>query len=67
MVDVDFAAPPRKVVTATFTINGAPAEMRFYFEKLGAKWFLDDISTKGDGKPDGLQAWTLSNILKYGW
>jgi hypothetical protein len=65
--EVDLATPPRQVITANFIILGTPKEMRFYFEKMGGKWFLDDISEKGDDKPDGMPAWTLSTILKYGW
>jgi hypothetical protein len=66
-MDVDNAKPPRRIVTAKYVNIGQPSVMYYYFEKIGDKWFLDDISTPGDGKPDGMPAWTLSLILKYGW
>ncbi len=65
--EVEYAVPPRRIVTATFTNMGRPTTMHFYFERMGAKWFLDDIATPGNGKPDDMPAWTLSLILKYGW
>lgn len=65
--DVEYSSPPRRIVTATFTNMGRPTTMHFYFERIGERWFLDDIATPGDGKPDGMPAWTLSLILKYGW
>ena len=65
--DVDYAVPPRRIVTATFTILDRPAKMHFYFEKIGERWFLDDIASAGFGPPDEFPAWTLSTVLKYGW
>ena len=41
--------------------------MHFYFEKIGERWFLDDIASAGFGPPDEFPAWTLSTVLKYGW
>ena len=66
-VDVERAAPPRRVVTAKYVNMGHKTVMHYYFEKIGDKWFLDDISTPGDGTPDGMPGWTLSLILKFGW
>ena len=65
--DVDYSVPPRRTVTATFTILDRPTKMRFYFEKIGERWFLDDIASAGFGDPDDFPGWTLSTILKYGW
>ena len=65
--DVDYAVPPRRTVTATFTILDRPTRMRFYFEKIGERWFLDDIASAGFGPPDEFPGWTLSTVLKYGW
>ncbi|MGH6658643.1 MAG: hypothetical protein ACREBK_07900 [Sphingomicrobium sp.] len=65
--DVDFAEPPRKVVIARFKLERQPREFFFYFEKLGGRWFLDDIATPGDGTKEGMPPWTLSTVLKYGW
>ena len=65
--DVEQAKAPRQVIVATFTNEGVPSEIRYYFEKIGDRWFLDDISSPGDGKPDGMPPWTLSTVLKYGW
>ncbi|MBI5941899.1 MAG: DUF3828 domain-containing protein [Caulobacterales bacterium] len=51
----------RMIVTATFRNGGEPRRIRFYFEKTGGRWRLDDVvSEVGD-------AWTLSVLLKYGW
>ncbi|MEO7654727.1 MAG: hypothetical protein ABIS23_03475 [Sphingomicrobium sp.] len=65
--EVEYASPPRRIVTATFTNMDRPTVMHFYFEQIGERWFLDDIATPGDGQPGGMPAWTLSTILKYGW
>ncbi len=65
--DVDYAVPPRRTVTAKFTILDRPTRMRFYFEKIGERWFLDDIASAGFGPPDEFPGWTLSTVLKYGW
>ena len=51
----------------TFINETTPTEMHLYFEKIGAKWFLDDIASMKDSRPDGNPPWTLSNVLKYGW
>ena len=64
--EVDFASPPRRIVTATFKNMGRPSTMRFYFEKIGERWFLDDIASARDPGAD-VPAWTLSTVLKYGW
>lgn len=66
-VDVERATPPRRIVTAKYVNMGQPTVMHYYFEEIGDRWFLDDISTPGDGKPNGIPGWTLSLILKYGW
>ena len=65
--DVEQAKAPRKILIATLTVEGVPTEIRYYFEKIGDRWFLDDISSPGDGKKDGMPPWTLSTVLKYGW
>ena len=65
--DVDFSAPPRRIVTVTFSIFDRPTKMQFYFEKIGERWFLDDIASAGFGPPNEFEGWTLSTILKYGW
>jgi hypothetical protein len=65
--DVDFAVPPRRIVTATFSIFDRPTKMQYYFEKIGERWYLDDIASAGFGPPDEFPAWTLSTVLKYGW
>ena len=65
--DVDYAVPLRRTVTATFSIFGRPTKMRFYFEKIGERWYLDDIASTGFVSPDEFPAWTLSTVLKYGW
>lgn len=65
--DVEYAKPPRRIVTARFDNMNHKQVMHFYFEKKGDRWFLDDVETPGENKPDGFAAWTLSIILKYGW
>lgn len=65
--DVDLANGQRKVMIVTFVNETTPMEMRLYFEKIGAKWYLDDIASIKDSRPDGSPPWTLSTILKYGW
>lgn len=51
----------RMIVTASFRNGGEPRRIRFYFEKAGGRWRLDEVvSELGD-------AWTLSALLKYGW
>lgn len=51
----------RKVVDATFELDGRKQEIFFYFEDGKNGWKLDDVRLAGK---DG---WTLSLILKYGW
>lgn len=65
--DVDYASPPRKVVIVRFKLEGQPRIMKLYFEQQGGRWYLDDIAAPGEGTKDGMPAWTLSTILKYGW
>lgn len=51
----------RMIVTAGFTNMGRKERIRFYFEKTGGRWLLDDVASElGD-------PWTLSTLLKYGW
>ncbi|MDP1737027.1 MAG: hypothetical protein Q8L23_06270 [Caulobacter sp.] len=51
----------RMIVTAGFKNAGRPERIRFYFEKTGGRWLLDDVASElGD-------PWTLSILLKYGW
>lgn len=50
----------RMIVTASFRNSGEPRRIRFYFEKTGGQWRLDDVvSELGD-------RWVLSVLLKYG-
>lgn len=63
--DVD-GAPDRRVVSAAFTNMGKPTRIHFYFERIGGRWFVDDISSPGYGEAEGPGAWTLSLILRYG-
>lgn len=50
----------RVIVTAAFKNGGEPRRIRFYFEKTGGQWRLDDVvSELGD-------RWVLSVLLKYG-
>ena len=51
----------RMIVSASFRNGGEPRRIRFYFEKTGGQWRLDEVvSEEGD-------RWTLSALLKYGW
>jgi len=59
-----FQAPDRKVVIANFRNYDQPVTHHFYFERVGGRWFLDDVRHIGGGENDG--GWTLSVILKYG-
>ena len=53
----------RKVVTARFH-SFRWVTTRFYFERNGGRWYLDDVASLGEGKDE--RPWTLSLILKYG-
>jgi hypothetical protein len=53
----------RRVIVADVDNMGQRVLNRFYFERTGGRWFLDDVrnvEAPGDG------GWTLSLILKYG-
>ncbi len=51
----------RMIVTANFKNADRPERIRFYFEKVGGQWRLDDVASElGD-------PWTLSTLLRYGW
>lgn len=50
----------RQMVTASFRNGGEPRRIRFYFEKTGGKWRLDDVVSEVG------EIWTLSVLLKYG-
>jgi|GEM_PF-562902 len=56
-----FRRPDRKVVTARFKNEDRAEDLRFYFERDGANWRLDDVRSVGK------EAWTLSLLLKYQW
>ena len=51
----------RQMVTASFRNGGEPRRIRFYFERTGGKWRLDDVVSEVG------EIWTLSVLLKYGW
>jgi hypothetical protein len=59
-----FQAPDRKVVIANFRNYDQAVTHHFYFERVGGRWFLDDVRHIGGGPEDG--GWTLSIVLKYG-
>jgi len=63
--EVDGAAD-RRVVTAAFRNMGAAQTMRLYFERIGGRWYVDDISSAGRTGPGAQEPWTLSLILRYG-
>jgi hypothetical protein len=60
--DVD-GAPDRKIVTARFRNMSANQTITFFWERIGGRWYIDDIAGQAAGEPSG---WTLSLILKYG-
>ena len=51
----------RRVVSARFTNDGRPDEVRFVFVRQGGRWYLDD-AIEGTGSGDG--GWTLSALLR---
>ena len=51
----------RRIVSARFTNDGRPDEVRFVFVRQGSRWFLDD-AISGTGSGDG--GWTLSALLR---
>ena len=51
----------RRIVSARFTNDGRPDEVRFHFVRQGSRWFLDD-AVEGTGTGDG--GWTLSTLLQ---
>ena len=56
----------RRIVVARF--NNGPGEFtnRYYFERVGGRWYLDDVSSQAQpGRED--TGWTLSLLLKYGY
>jgi len=58
-----YGRPDRRVIVADVDNMGHRVLNRFYFERTGTSWFLDDVrnvEAPGDG------GWTLSLILKYG-
>lgn len=56
-------APGRKVVIAKFRNMTVDQTITFYWERIGGRWYIDDITGRRAGEPFG---WTLSLILKYG-
>jgi hypothetical protein len=60
--DVD-GAPDRKIVTAKFRNMDARQTITYFWERIGGRWYIDDIAGQAAGEP---AAWTLSLILKYG-
>lgn len=56
-----FGRKDRQIITAKFLNAGKRQEIRFYFEKVGNNWLLDDARSAGKN------GWTLSVILKYGF
>lgn len=51
----------RRIVSARFSNDGRPDEIRFHFVRQGDRWFLDD-AVEGTGSGDG--GWTLSTLLQ---
>jgi hypothetical protein len=62
--EVDGAAN-RKVVVARFQNMDVRQVQTFFFERIGGRWYIDDIAGRQEGKDDS--AWSLSLILKYGF
>lgn len=58
----------RKIVTVDFKNFDSSNALDFYFDRVGDRWLIDDVSStpvpSGD-KPG--ESWTLSLILKYGF
>ena len=59
-------APDRRLVTAHFRNIGQPQTMHVYFERIGGRWYVDDIASPGRPGAQGQPPWTLSLILRYG-
>lgn len=59
-----FGRDDRRVIVAEFSNGGSPNINRFYFERVGGRWFLDDVRNETPGENGG--SWTLSLLLKYG-
>ena len=53
----------RRIVIASFLNYDVPVTNRFYFERVGGRWFLDDVRNVAAQAEGG---WTLSLLLKYG-
>lgn len=51
----------RRIVSARFTNDGRPDEIRFRFVRQSERWFLDE-AVEGTGSGDG--GWTLSDLLR---
>lgn len=58
--------PDRRIVVARFTNFGKPKTVRFYFEKTGAAWLLDEalLDRAAAGEPP--ESLALSLAMKYG-
>ena len=50
-----------RIVSAHFTNDGRPDEIRFVFVRQGGRWFLND-AIEGTGSGDG--GWRLSDLLQ---
>ena len=61
--EVDGAAD-RKVVVARFQNMDVRQSITYYFERIGGRWYIDDITGRAIGKDEA--GWALSLILKYG-
>ncbi len=53
--------PDRRIVIARFRNMDRPEIIAFYWEKIGARWRLDDVQSLGK------DPWTLSVLFKYGF
>jgi hypothetical protein len=62
--EVDGAAE-RKVVVARFQNMDTRQSITYYFERIGGRWYIDDIMGRATGKDEA--GWALSLILKYGY
>jgi hypothetical protein len=56
-------APGRKVVIARFRNMSVDQTITYFWERIGGRWYIDDIAGHTAGEPYG---WTLSLVLKYG-